>query len=80
MIDTTTEWFEMTQYRDKKAMTIANLVKTTLMVRYPWPVEITDDLEGEFFGHEFKNILIENEYCIKTKPASPGNPQANTTA
>ena len=60
MIDTTTEWFEMMQYRDKKAMTIANLVKTTWMVRYPWPVEITYDLDGEFFGHEFKNSLIEN--------------------
>ena len=67
----------MTQYCDKKAMPIANLVETMWMVWYPWPVDITYDLRGEFLGHEFKNILIENEYVIKTKPASPGNPQAN---
>ena len=29
MIDPVTGWFEVTQYRDKKEMTIANLVETT---------------------------------------------------
>ena len=58
-------------------MTIANLVETTELVQYPWPVEITYDQGGEFLGHEFKNILIEQEYEIKTKPYSSGNPQAN---
>ena len=33
----------------------------------------------EFLGHEFKSILMEQEYGINTKPASPGNPQANAT-
>ena len=60
-------------------MTIANLVETTWLVQYPWPVEITYDQGGEFLGHEFKNGLIENEYSIQTKPASPGNPHANAT-
>ena len=59
-------------------MTTENLVETTWLVRYPGPVEITYDQGGEFLGREFKNSLIENEYGIKTKPASPGNPQANT--
>ena len=77
IIEPVTGWFEATQYRDKKAMTIENLVETTWLVRYPWPVEITSDRGGEFLGHEFKNILIENEYDIKNKPTSPGNPQAN---
>ena len=58
-------------------MTIVNLVETTWLVRYPWPVEITYDRGGEFLGHEFKNSLIENEYGIKTKPTSPGNQQEN---
>ena len=58
-------------------MTTANLVETTWLVRYPWPVEIAYDRGGEFLGHEFKNSLIENEYVIKTKLAYPGNPQAN---
>ena len=41
MIDPVTGWFEITQYNDKKAMEIANLVKNTWLVRYTWPVETT---------------------------------------
>ena len=43
MIDPVTRWFEITQYNDKKATDIANLVQTTCLVRYPWTVEITHD-------------------------------------
>ena len=46
MIDPVTGWFEITKYNDKKPMTIANLVETTWLVRYPWPVEITYDRGG----------------------------------
>ena len=70
-------WFEVTQYRDKKPMTITNLVETTWLVRYPWTVEITYDRGGEFLGRKFKNSLIGNKYGIKNNPASPGNPQVN---
>ena len=59
MIDPVTGWFEVTQYRNKKATTIKNLVETTWLVRYPWPVDIMYDRVGEFLGHKFKNILIE---------------------
>ena len=62
-----------------KAMTIADLVKTIWLVRYPWPVEIAYDRGGEFLAHEFKSGLIEQEYVIKNKRASPGNPQVNAT-
>ena len=79
MIEPVTGWFEITQYNNKKVMPIANLVETMWLVRYPWPVEITYDRGGEFLGNEFKNILIEQEYGIKTNPASSGNPQANAT-
>ena len=54
VIDPVTGWFEVMQYRDKKSMTIANLVETMWMVQYPWPVEITYDRGGEFLGHKFK--------------------------
>ena len=77
MIDPITGCFEVTQYSDKKAMTIANLVENTWIVWYPWPVEITYDQGGEFLSHEFNDSLIENEYGIKTKPDSPGIPQSN---
>ena len=43
MIDLVTGSFEITQYKDKNAMTIAKLVKTTWITRYPWPIEITFD-------------------------------------
>ena len=33
MIDPVTRWFEITQYSDKKAMTIANLVETMWLVQ-----------------------------------------------
>ena len=79
MIHPVTRWFEITKYNDKKAMTIANLVETTWMVRYPWPVEIIYGRGGQLLGHEFKNSLIEQEYVIKTKPDSSSNTQANTT-
>ena len=59
MIDPVTGWFEVTQYRNKKLMKIANLVETTWMVRYPWLVEITYDQGVSFLCHKFKNSLIE---------------------
>ena len=78
MIDPVTGWFEVTKYREKTAITIKTLVKTMCLAWYPCPVEITYDQGGEFLGHEFKDSMIENEYGIKTKPAYPGNPQANS--
>ena len=43
MIDPVTGWFDVTQYGDKKAMTIANFVEPMWLPRYPWPSEITYD-------------------------------------
>ena len=43
MIDPVTGWFEVTQYNDKIAMEIAKLVETTLLSRYPRPMDITYD-------------------------------------
>ena len=74
MIYPVTGWFEVTQCNDNKAMTIANLVETTWLVRYPWSLEITYDQGGELLGHEFKNILIEQEYGMNNKPYSSVNP------
>ena len=41
MIDPLTGWFEIAQYNDKRAISIANLVETMWMSRYPIPIEIT---------------------------------------
>ena len=37
IIEPATGWFEVMQYSNKKETTIANLVETTWLVRYPWP-------------------------------------------
>ena len=60
-------------------MTIVNLVETMWLIRYTWPIEITYDQGGGFIGHEFKSILIEQKYGIKTEPDSSVNPQENAT-
>ena len=59
---------------DKKPMMIANLVETTWLVQYLWPVEILHDQGKEFLGHNFEIILVDQEYSIKMKPTSLGNP------
>ena len=72
-----TEWFEVKQCSNKRSMAIVNFVETMCLVRYLWTVEIRYDQGGDLLGNEFINSLIENEYGIKTKPDSPGNPQEN---
>ena len=43
MIDHVTGWFEIVQYDNKGAITIADLVETMWLSRYPRPIEITYD-------------------------------------
>ena len=43
MIDLVTGWFEITQYDDKGATSITNLVETTWLSRYPRAMEIKYD-------------------------------------
>ena len=38
MIDPVTGWFEITEYNDKRALSIVNLVETTWLSRYPRPM------------------------------------------
>ena len=37
MIDPVTEWFKITQYDDKRSISISKLVGNTWLSRYPWP-------------------------------------------
>ena len=41
MIDPVTGWSKITQYDNKRAISITNLVETTWLTRYPRPMEIT---------------------------------------
>jgi hypothetical protein len=67
MIDPATGWFEIHQYDDKRAITIANIVEQEWFCRYPWPTQITFDRGNEFMGEEFKRMIVE-DYGIKRKP------------
>ena len=78
MIDHVTWWFKITQYKDKREITIADLVETMWLSRYPRPMEITYDQGKEFIGHEFRKSLIEMEDGINSKPITSGNPTSNT--
>ena len=77
MIDSVTGWFEIAQYDDKILISIANLVETTWISRYPRPIEITYDQGSEFIGHEFIKSLIKTEYGITDKPSPSRNPMSN---
>ena len=59
MIDPVTGWFEITKYDNKRAISIANLVETTLLNIYHIPMEITYDQGSEFIVREFIKSLIE---------------------
>ena len=59
MIDPITGCFDITQYDNKRTISIANLVETVWWTRYPRPMEITYDQGSESIGHEFGKSLIE---------------------
>ena len=58
MIDPVTGWFEIAQYYGKVAISIANLVGSTLLYRYPRPINVTYNQWSEFIGNEFIKYLI----------------------
>ena len=76
MIDPATGWFEIKQYDDKRAITVAECIEQEWLNRYPWPRKIQMDRGKEFVGHEFKN-MCKDDYNIKCKFITTRNPQAN---
>src|SRR5210317_1033386 len=75
MIDPATGWFKMVPTFKKDAGTIANLVESTWLTRYPLPSELIYDRGTEFLG-EFTRMVAE-DYGITKKPTATRNPQAN---
>ena len=76
-IDTVTGLSEIIQYYDKRAISIANLVETTCISRYPIPMEMTYDQGSSFIHHELSKSLIETEYGITAKPSTWRNTASN---
>ena len=77
MIYPVTGWSKITQYDDKRAVSIANLAEITWLTRYPRQMELTYDQGSEFISHEFRKSLIETEYEITVKPSILVNPTPN---
>ena len=77
MIDPLTGCLKITQYNNKRVISIANLVETTWMSRYPRPMEIMYDQGKQFIGNEFRKPLIEMEYGITAKPSTLRNITSN---
>ena len=55
MIYPVTGWFKRTQYDDKIAISIADLVENTWLTRYTRQTKIMYDQGSELIDHEFKN-------------------------
>ena len=76
MIDPTMGWFKIHEYKDKRAITIANILEQVWLARYPQPTLITYDKGNEFMGYEFHHMIWEG-YSITSRPITIQNPQAN---
>ena len=79
MVYPVTGWIKVNQYDDKRAISIANLVKILWLYRYSRPMEIMYDQGSEFIGREFRKTPIEINYGITAKPSTVGNPNSNVT-
>jgi hypothetical protein len=60
MINPAISWFEIHQYNDRQAITVASTAKEEWFSRYPWPTQVTFDHGSDFVGHELKKTL--NDY------------------
>ena len=65
-------WFRITQFNDKRAIPIANLVETMWLMGYPYPTQITYDQVSEIISCELKNCLIQAECGIKANTILSG--------
>ena len=68
MIYPVTQWFEISQYNDKRAISIADIVETTWLSIYPITIEPDQPWAYESIGHKFRKYLIETYYGINDKP------------
>ena len=78
MIEPVTAWFKITQYENKCAISIGNLVETVWLDEYTIPMDIMYDQGSEFIRHDFRKYLIEMVYWILSQPSTLTNPTFNT--
>eukprot|EP00957_Ditylum_brightwellii_P168308 12812184-Ditylum_brightwellii.AAC.1 len=75
MIDPARSWFEIKEAMTRSSNVVANIVKQMWLTRYPWPQKVILDRSTKFTKYFI--MLIRDEYGIKCKPITTGNPQAN---
>ena len=63
------------EIKNKEAFTVAEIVKNTWLMRYPWPTTVIVDRGTEFLK-EFAD-MVKNDFGIKLKVITTRNPQAN---
>ena len=61
MINPVPGWFELVRYDYKIEITIANLVETTWLYRYPRPIKITYEQGKKLIGNDIIKPLVEIE-------------------
>ena len=66
MIDPATGWIEIVPVDNKEPSTIAHIVETNWLCKYPWPQEIVYDRGTEFLK-EFGEMIVK-DYGIKKDP------------
>jgi transposase InsO family protein len=47
-----------------------------MVLKIPWPTQVTFDRGSEFIGKHFQK-MIKKDYGVKGKPITVRNPQAN---
>jgi hypothetical protein len=67
MIDPTTGWFEMKQINDKEVITVANIVETTWLTRYPWPTIIIEHVH-QTIGNIIRTFQAQDNYLDENDP------------
>ena len=73
--DMTTNLVELVRIKNKTSAHISRQFAQTWLARYPRPAKCIHDNGGEFIGHEFQELLKDNE--IKFGCTTSKNPQAN---
>jgi hypothetical protein len=74
-LEINTVWFGIVEATNTSATSIQDLFHNTWLARYPQPQFIVFDNEGKF-KREFKQMCVQDNYGIKTKPTTSHNHQS----
>ncbi len=76
MTDPATQWFEMARINQKDAYMVADIVKRTTFMQYPWPMTVIID-RGTGFLADFTE-MFQKDFGATKKVITTRNSQANS--